>query len=93
MKKVLLSCLLIVGCTVEGKLTDDSKNKWMQTTDTRDGEVFYYNTNTIHDIRIGFGAESSYKIVTTKDDTLLFHTNMESWMKTVEVDSLTVNRK
>lgn len=33
MKKLLFSCFLVIGCTVEGKLTDESKNKWMKTVE------------------------------------------------------------
>ena len=48
----LLSVLLCGACTTEGEVSSEDLNKIIICKDTRDGEVFKYNTNTVHDIRV-----------------------------------------
>lgn len=70
-----LMMALTTACTFSSGVSDDIKNKQMVCTDTRDGEVFGFNTNNITNVRIGYGAETSFDVV---DDTGLKRTLYKS---------------
>ena len=73
--------VVLSACTMNGELPEYEKNKLKKCVDMRDGETFYFNTNSIHDIRVGIGCPTSFKIVTTNGDTVLLNDNMEAWLK------------
>ena len=79
-KKAVFSVaiLLLSGCTMQGEITDNSKNKQMVCIDTRDGETFTFNTNTITDVKIGIaGAPTSFTIINNEGIQCTINTNME----------------
>lgn len=86
MKKYLI-LLLLVGCTISGRVED--KNQWIICKDTRDGEIFYYNTDSVHDVRVGIGIYSA-KLVTTKNDTIMINQNSNIYLKCAKCDSTDV---
>ncbi len=79
---VSLAALLAAGCTMNGgDVAEEDRNKIMTCTDTRDGEVFQFNTNTITNVRAGIGAPSSFDIVTLDGRKITLNSNMEAWLK------------
>jgi len=67
------------------ELSEESKNKEFKCTDFRDGEMFYFNSNTITNMRAGFGTDHSYDMIDTNGTKHTMTSGMESHMKCVEV--------
>lgn len=82
---IFITCLSLAACSVQGELDQSGKNKLMSCKDTRDGETFAYNTNTITDICIGIGAPTTFKIVTTTGKHMTLNSNMDAYIKCAEV--------
>ncbi len=85
-KMLLLSSILLVlgGCSFE--VADGFENLDMSCTDTRDGETFTYNTDTIRDIQVTLNGNYSFNI---RDDTgkLRWFTGMsEAYYKCTTTD-------
>ena len=79
---VILIALLCCGCTVDGgSVSEDDLNKVMVCTDTRDGEVFSFNTNTVTNVRQGFGAPHTMEVTTLNGDKRTLNSDMEVWLK------------
>jgi len=79
---VTWSALLAAGCTVDGgELAESDRNKVMTCKDTRDGEVFQFNTNTIRNFRFGIGAPSSFDVTTFDGREMTLNSEMEAWLK------------
>jgi hypothetical protein len=77
-----LIVLLAAGCTMNGgEVSDKDRNKIMTCKDTRDGETFSFNTNTITNIRRGIGAPHTFDVVTTDGKSMSLSTDMEAWLK------------
>lgn len=75
---------IMSGCTVGGgQVADESINKEMFCTDSRDGEVFKFNTNTVTDIRRGIGAPTTFTITTHSGDERILSSDMEAYIKCV----------
>lgn len=73
---------LITGCTIDGgAVVESDKNKIVTCTDTRDGEVFGFNTNSVNNARQGFGTPSSIDIVTLDGKAKTISDNMRAWLK------------
>lgn len=85
---LIIIALLISGCGFKGEISfDDGKeNAWVEVTDTRDGEVFYYNNNTITNPMRGVGTASSINIVTSEGKKMTITTDMMTYLKWREVD-------
>ena len=79
--------LLLVACTLDGEMDENSRNRLIKCTDTRDGEIFYYNTNTVTNVRVGIGAPTSFDIMITDGKRMTLNSDMEVYLKCVEVDS------
>lgn len=79
---ILLLC--VSGCTIDGGIADESKNKHMTCTDTRDGETFGFNSNNITNIRIGIGSDSSIDVVDDFGTKRTLSSSMELFIKCVE---------
>lgn len=73
--------LLMTGCTVEGQLAEESKNVINVCKDTRDGEIFSYNSNTIKNVRVGVGAPTSMDIVTITGKKKTLTSDMVEFIK------------
>jgi hypothetical protein len=79
---VCWSAVLAAGCTMEGgELAEKDRNKVMTCKDTRDGEVFQFNTNTIRNVRAGIGAPSSFDVTTFDGREMTLTSDTEAWIK------------
>jgi len=79
---IIFTIIAFVSCEQKAEgIVERQKNKMMKCVDTRDGEVFYFNTNTVHNIYIGYGAPPRYDIVTTNGDTMRLKSDMEIYLK------------
>lgn len=67
-KMLLLFSILLVlgGCSFEAKVAEEYENVNMSCTDTRDGETFTYNTDTLKDMQVTLSGSYSFNI---RDDT------------------------
>jgi len=86
MKYLLLIAiaLLMSGCTVSGKVSEEELNKLKVCTDTRDGEKFIFNTNTVYDVRAGF-ENWSFSLVDTNGSTHHLTAQSELYLKCKEL--------
>lgn len=75
------AALLAAGCSINGDLDEKDRNKDVACTDTRDGEVFQFNTSSMSNIRVGIGAPSSFDVVTTGGRQMTLIGNMAAWLK------------
>jgi hypothetical protein len=77
-----LIALLCSSCTVKNaEVAGHDKNKIMDCKDTRDGETFSFNTNTVRDISVGIGGDSSFTVTTLDGKEKKFNSNMEAYIK------------
>ena len=83
MRNILITALLISGCTVNADITEQSRNRLATCTDFRDGEVFIFNTNTVTNVRYGFGVEHTMDIVTTDGKKRSLSIGMTAYLKCV----------
>ena len=81
---ILLVCLM-TGCTTSGNISETG-NKLMECKDTRDGEVFRFNTKTITNIRVGFLAPTTFDLVTLDGRKKSLSDQAEAWLKCEEVN-------
>lgn len=80
-----LIALLLVGCTVSGDLTDESRDKHYTCTDTRDGEVFSFSGSTVTQVRAGvLGGSSSFTVIDDSGEERTLRSNMEVYLKCEE---------
>jgi len=87
-KTTLLPILFIlIGCSVEGNLSQESKDKRQSCVDTRNNEKFSYHTNSIHNIRIHIGniTESSMDIIDNSGNVRTISKAMELYIKCSEI--------
>lgn len=82
---LILASLFLSACTMEGSLSESSKNKNVKCTDTRDGEVFTYNTNTATNVRIGTSG-GSLDVVDSNGVSRHLSSPMELYLKCVVVN-------
>lgn len=73
--------LIILISSCELQQAEESKNRMMVCTDTRDGEVFRYNTNNITNIHMSISGVTSFNITTTNGDIKLLKSSMEVYLK------------
>lgn len=79
---IILTLLLVSGCTINGgDVVKEDLNKIIICKDTRDGETFSFNTNTVTNSRQGFGAVSSIDIITDDGKQMTISDDMNSWLK------------
>jgi len=90
---LFIAALVLTGCTVKAHVSEEDANKLMVCTDTRDGEVFSFNTNTVTNMRAGFGVPSSFDILTTEGKEMTLNNNMEAWLKCVDGVEQLINQK
>jgi hypothetical protein len=77
-----LIALLCYSCTVkDGEVAEHDKNKIFDCKDTRDGETFSFNSNTVRDVRVGIGADSSFTITTLDGKEKKLNSSMEAYIK------------
>lgn len=79
----LIIALMVLGCTVDAKVSEKDLNKTITCTDTRDGTSFAFNTSNVTNVRAGFGADHSFDVV---DNDGVFHrmtSRMEVYLKCV----------
>ncbi len=81
---ILTMSVVLCGCTVDAELSEESKNKNMVCTDSRDNEVFSFNSNTITNIRQGIGADSSVDIIDDTGGKRTLKSSMELYIKCKE---------
>ena len=76
----------MMACTVDGKLSDESKNKTMVCTDTRDGESFSYHTSSVSNVRLDYfnRENSSFDVVDANGVKRHLVASMETYLKCVE---------
>jgi hypothetical protein len=87
MHKILTGALiglLVAGCTQKAELTEGSKGRHFTCTDFRDGDVFRYSTDTITNVRMGIGTDSSFDLVDETGKSRTLKTSMEAYVKCVE---------
>ena len=80
-----LFILLLASCTMPATMSEDSKNKVIRCTDTRDGEEFIYNTNDVSEIRAGIGGASVVTLTDSEGRVRTISSTAEAWLKCVEV--------
>ena len=79
---MLLLCFVAVGCTVDGgSVVKEDLNKIVICKDARDGEIFSFNSNTITNVRRGFGAPGSVDITTDDGKKMTLSDDMSLWLK------------
>lgn len=82
--------LLIQSCSasLDATVAPEDMDRVYVCTDTRDGEVFSYNTNTITNARITIlgGGPSSMDIVTTDGRKMTVTSAMTAWWKCKELE-------
>jgi hypothetical protein len=61
---VLISAALLAGCSVEGKIDEDKRNKLIECVHVEVNERFTYNTNTAK-VSIGIGTGSTISLTDT----------------------------
>ena len=78
-----LIVLLAAGCNMKGgDIAEKDRNKLMVCKDTRDGETFSFNTNTITNLRVGLvGAPTTFNVTTTDGKEKTLSSTMETWLK------------
>ena len=79
---IIAMLVLISACTSRSDLSDKSRNQVHRCTDTRDGEEFTYNTNTITNVRAGWlGADSSFELTDMEGNKRYVQSSDTSWLK------------
>ena len=73
----------LFGCTVDGKI-EVERNKKMICKDTRDGETFSFNTNSVTNARLGIGADHSFDVTDNNGKKRTLTSNMEAYLKCEE---------
>lgn len=73
--------LLVAGCTIPTEVSKEDRNKVFTCTDTRDGEVFSFNSNDITEIRHGIGANGHMKFTDLKGVERTIPANADAWLK------------
>lgn len=82
LSSIFTCILLLTGCTFGGaSVTEKDLSKSMICTDTRDGEIFRFNTNSITNIRTGFGTPTTMDLITDTGEHKTISSNMETWLK------------
>lgn len=84
---LILTALFVVGCgeaQTEAEYT--GRPQWMECTDLRDGEVFRFHTNTMHDISVGLST-SSFRVIDTDKHERVMTSQSEQWTKCKVVQS------
>ncbi len=82
---VIFMIILLSGCTFDSGVSEESKNKVMTCTDTRDGETFTFKTNDITNARVGFISDTSFDVVDLSGVKRTLTKSMELYIKCVEV--------
>lgn len=77
----ILSLSTVAGCTVGGELSDEEKGKTFVCKDFRDGETFSFEASAIENIRIGYGAPSSFDITTNDGVEMTLTSDHVQWLK------------
>jgi len=72
---LVISLLLLSGCTYEAQLEEEYLNKQYDCIDNRDNSVFSYNTDNVFNIQIGYLGTNSFDLV---DDYGIMHHLEES---------------
>lgn len=80
---LFLSVSLVAGCgiTVDGNLAETSRNVVIVCKDSRDGEIFSFNTNTVTNVRIGFGAPSTFDVITSDGKKRMLSSTLDTVIK------------
>lgn len=77
---VALSVVTMVGCTVGGSEVIN-KNEVKVCTDSRDGETFSFNTNSVTNVRRGIGAPTTFNVIDSEGNKRSLSTSMEVYLK------------
>ena len=84
MKQLLILLILFFmtnSCTYQGEVPENQPNKTMRCVDFRDGEVFYFDTKTMVNARIGIFAPSTVEVTTYSGKKKILSSDAEVWMK------------
>ena len=82
MKILIIISVLLSGCSMEGgAIAENSKNKIVQCTDTRDGEVFSFLSNNVSNARISLDGNHGFSVVDTDGNYRELNKSMESYLK------------
>lgn len=76
---IFIAMLGIVSCTVPASYNGPPFT--MHCLDTRDGEKWTYHTDTVRDIRQGWGAPHSMTVTDGDGRTRHLNAQMEAWLK------------
>ena len=71
----------LAGCTMQGDVTDENRQRHITCKDTRDGEVFSFHGKTIRDVRVGIGADSCFTVTDDGGKVRTLCGNNEAWLK------------
>lgn len=71
---------------MKSSIDEESKNKQVSCVDTRDGETFQFNTNSIYDVRVGYGADTSFSLTDDDGKKRTLTSSMEVFMKCEDVN-------
>jgi len=78
--RIILLALMLTGCTVRGEVTAPAQ--YMECRDTRDGEVWRYDTATVRDVRIDLlSGEASMSVTDTAGRVRIGSTADNVWLK------------
>lgn len=80
-KLFIVACLL--SCTVRGQVAEEHKNMLMRCTDSRNDEVFLFNTDDVKDIRVGTDGPVSVELTDTEGRERHILKTEEAWIKCV----------
>jgi hypothetical protein len=82
-----LLTLTLPACTMDGSVADEQP-KTMECKDTRDGEVFRFDSSTVRDVRIGIlGAESCLTLTDSDGATRTLCEKAAQFIKCKELTS------
>jgi hypothetical protein len=81
---LLLAC--IIGCQLPASIKK-APNRRIRCTDTRDGEVFYVNTDTVRNVAVGYlGAEDCVTVTDENGTDRRMCTSDKAFIKCVETN-------
>ena len=78
---LILAIVSIIGCTVGGSEVVN-KNEVKVCTDTRDGETFSFNTNSVTNVRRGvLGEPTTFDVIDGEGNKRSLSSSMEVYLK------------
>ena len=85
--KLLVAILLLTLTSCTFTVDRNDLHKSWECVDFRDGEIYRYDSKTMHDIMLIGYNEYRAKIVTHAGDTLTVSTKMDAYIKCSRIDT------